>query len=95
MHNEILELLTPRFFSGGGKSNLRTFCAQTRSEKKLIDRISASYFLEPFTNRYKRTINRYIKKAKKKMELSVVMSYILEPEEERRRILNIMLYRRL
>ena len=26
-HNEILELLTPIFSPGGGKSNLRTFCA--------------------------------------------------------------------
>ena len=78
-HNEILELLTPIFSPGGGKSNLRTFCAQTCFSKKLIDRISASYFLEPFTIDTKEQLIDILRNHDLN-GTSVVMSYILEPK---------------
>ena len=78
-HNEILELLTSIFSPGGGKSNLRTFCAQVCFSKELIDRISASYFLEPFIIDTKEQLIDILRNHDSN-GTSVVMSYRLEPK---------------
>lgn len=77
-HNEILELLTPIFSPGDAKPGLRSFCAQVCFSKKLIDRISASYFLEPFIIDTKEQLIDILRNHDLN-GTSVVMSYILEP----------------